>query len=331
METKRYEFILEASQPIAHHSENLGNESVFMRRKVRQRDGRFVQVPYVTGDTMRHGLREAAAYAFLDAAGLLDAGKLGEAATRLLFSGGMITGRGDASKVDLSRFREACTLCPPLALLGGCTDNRSIPGRLLVDEATLVCREQHKHLPQWVNDWLAENGAPDTGSFRDHLESVMRVRMDPMLDPGKRALLLPSAEVEVSKRLTTGEKAHADDDAIARDEAKSTMMPRSFERLAQGSLFYWSVTCHCLSDLDVDTFHVMLGAFLANCMVGGKKSTGHGRLRPVASRQVRVARPSEDAKVLDVSALGPRIGSMFIEHVQARREQIQQWLDALNA
>ena len=69
MQRHRYEFVLEAAQPIAHLAENIGNEGVLMRRKVRTADGSFASVPMVTADTMRHGMREAAAYMFLDAAG----------------------------------------------------------------------------------------------------------------------------------------------------------------------------------------------------------------------------------------------------------------------
>lgn len=331
MEIKQYEILLEAETPIATHCESIGNEAIFMRRKVRQRDGRFVQVPEVTGDTMRHGLREAAAYAFLDAAGLLDGGELPEAAVRLLFAGGMITGRGDASVVNMDRFREMVELCPPLALLGGCADNRSIPSRLMVDAATLVCHEQHRYLPEWVHAWLKDQGCGDTGSYREQMEVCTRVRMDPILDPAKRHLLSESAQVEVGRRLTAGEKAHSDDDAVAREEAKSTMLPRSFERLAQGSLFHWRVTCQCLNDLDVDTFHTVLGVFLGRCIVGGKKATGHGRLRPVAARDIAIARPAEQTTTIDTKALGGRVGSIFRAHVQERREQIKTWMASVNA
>lgn len=327
MITKQYGFILEAQSPIAHHEESLGNVSTFMRRKVRQPDGTWSRVCYLTGDTMRHGLREAAAYAFLDAAGLLDA-KLSEAAVRLLFNGGMVTGRGDASKIDMDRFREMCLLCPPLGILGGCADNRAIPGRLFVDEATLLCEEEAPHLPEWVTAWL---GKQQLSSQRDHLEEVQRVRMDSSLDPSKRALMLPDAQVEVSKRLTESESAHATDDAVAKDASKSTMLPRKFERLAKGSQFHWRVTCHCLSELDVDAFHVMVGTFLSRCMVGGKKATGHGELKCVTARDITIARPSERADSVEVTDLATKVGSTFYAHVASHKEQIEQWLATVNA
>jgi len=326
-EVKQFSFVLEAETPVAHHEENIGNQSIFMRRKVRQPDGRFVRVPYLTGDSMRHGLRESGAYAFLDAAGLLES-SLTEAALRLLFAGGMVTGRGDAGVVNMDRYRELSTLCPPLKLLGGCCDNRTIPGQLEVDEATLICAEQSHRMPETVREWLNGRESP---SFREHLEVAQRVRMDPLLNPAKRELLLPADQVEVGRRLSSGEKAHTDDDAIARDESKSTMLPRTFERLAEGSLFWWRVTCHCMSDLDVDTFMVLIGAFLARCQVGGKRATGHGRLRCVKAWDIAIQRPAEAGTAVDPMSLGTRVGSLFRDHVATHKEQIKTWLSQVNA
>lgn len=127
MRQVKFEFILRADQPIAHHSETFGNQAVSARRKVRQSDGTWAHVPVVSGDAMRHGMREASAYVFLDAAGLLHDGGLSEEALRLLFAGGQVTGSsGGVSK--LNDYREMCDLVPPLALFGGCAQNRVIPG-----------------------------------------------------------------------------------------------------------------------------------------------------------------------------------------------------------
>ena len=328
-EVKSMLFVLEAQTPIAHAEETVGNTSIFMRRKVRQPDGSFVRVPEVTGDTMRHGIRDAGAYAYLDAADLLRDSLLGEAALRLLFAGGMVTGRGDAGVINMDKYRELCTLCPPLKLLGGCCDNRTIPGQIMVGSASLICEEQQHFIPELVRSWLGEQYI--SGS-REHMEVATRVRMDPLLDPGKRELLLPSAQIEVARRLGTSEKAHSADDAIARDESKSTMLPRTFERVVQGSLFWWDVTCHCHSELDVDTFMVMVGAFLLNCQVGGKRAQGkHGRLKCVKAWDMVVPRPMEAGAEVDTKALGTGVGSLFRKHVSDHKDQVRQWLQSVNA
>ena len=326
MQQKRYEFLLEAETPVAHHEGNEGNNAIAMRRKVRLEDGTYARVPCITGDTMRHGLREASAYVFLDAAGLLENEVLTRAACRLLFSGGMVTGRGDTGAVSMDRYRELCELCPPLALLGGCCDSRVIPGRLVVEDPRLVCIEQQRYLPQWIKDAVPE---PDT--CRGFVDEQQRVRMDPMLDPGKRKLLLGSEQVEENDRLLKGEKAHEENDALARDDAKSTMLPRSFECLIQGSLFSWVVEATCYSDLEVDTLHVMLGAFLSRPVVGGKKATGHGRLRALEARGVQITRPKDSAEVLDVNALGARVGEQFRAHIAERKPRIKEWLSRVDA
>jgi hypothetical protein len=327
MEQTRFEFILRAVQPIAHHSESLGNISLLMRRKIRQTDGSFAQVPIVTGDTMRHGMREASTYALLDAAGLLRSPDLSEAALRLLFSGGMITGSSGGA-VKLGDYREMVDLIPPLALFGGCAQNRAIPGRLFVDDALLICVETYHLLPEWALEWVAQaQGTPDLQSCRAHVEEETRVRMDPTLDPGKRRLLTASSQGDVSQRMLLSEEASGEGDVIAKDRAKSTMLPRSHEVVVSGSLFHWAVTATCYDDLDRDTFLVSCAAFLSHARVGGKKATGHGLVIPVAGYQVSLGSPAERTSALeDPQELGVRCGSLFRRHVIERAEKISDFL-----
>jgi CRISPR type IV-associated protein Csf2 len=327
-EVKRYEFLLEATQPIAHHEGVLGNHALSMRRKVRQPNGAFVDVPVITADTMRHGLREASAYAVLDAAGLIDGERLTAGALRLLFNGGMMSGRGDAGTVNLDEYRELVELIPPLGIFGGCASNRVIPGKVHVDDALLVCAETAHWWPEWQR--LATEGQEIAGS-RAHIEEVQRVRMDPMLDPGKRKLLTADAQVEATKQLAASEEAHGKNDAIERDQTKSTMMPRTFERVVQGSLFSWSLSATLHSDLDRDTLMTALGVFLSRCVVGGKKGTGHGHLRCIAPRDNSVRRPSEQTDMLDTDALGGKVGELFRSHVRERADRIREFMTRVAA
>lgn len=326
LERKRYEIMLEAHQPIAHHSETIGNEAIIMRREVRLPDGRFAAVPILTGDTMRHGMREAAAYALLDAAGLLESPQLSEAALRLLFAGGMVTGRGEASVCKLDQYREMCELIPSMALFGGCADNRIIPGRLTVEEAMLICEES----TQWVPPWMLPH-AGELSSCRSHVEEAQRVRMDPTLVPHNRLLLSESHQVEINRRLASSEQAHDESDAVEKERTKSSMMPRRFERLVQGSLFSWAVEAQCYSELDLDTFRVAVAAFLSCAKVGGKRGTGHGGIRPVAANEVLLSRPKDSLEPLDVKALGLKVGALFKSHVEARSDRIRTFLSQVVA
>lgn len=329
MEIKRYEFVIEAKTPIAHHSEVLGNSAVAMRAKKRLPDGGFASIPIVTGDTMRHGLREAAAYAFLDAAGMLDKGALGEAALRLLFSGGTVTGRGDASMIKLDDFAVMTELVPALSLLGGCADNRVIPGQINCDDALLICDETRHLVPDWVTRWCDERGT--TATHRAHIEEVQRVRMDPLLDPGKVRLLTDGEQAKVRGRLVAHEKASGDGDAVEKDAAKSTMMPRRFETVIAGSWFFWSVQARLMSALEADTFDTMCAAFLARATVGGKRGTGHGQLRALVANEVQVLRPAQIHTEVDLGALAVGKGQLFRAHVAERKDRIREFLGTVNA
>jgi hypothetical protein len=324
----RYDFILECMTPLAHASESIGNTSLAMREKRRQPDGTFAHVPIVTGDSLRHGLREAASYALLDAAGLLDSPALGEAALRLLFAGGMISG-SEGGGVKLDDYRKMVELMPHLALLGGCAQNRAIPGKVQVDAADLICEETAHRMPEWVTAWLHEHKVA-LQSCRGHIEEVQRVRMDPTLDPGKRKLLSDGG-ASVENRLLSSEHGKEVDDAVLAQDSKSSMMPRRHETVVAGSIFFWSVSATLHSDLDRDAFNTMIGAFLRDARVGGKRATGHGRIRAVVAKQIAVQRPRELPETLDAGALAPKVGSLFYEHVKARKADVEKWLRAVDA
>ena len=347
MNHRTYQMVLQAAQPVAHHSDTLGNHQMLMRRKIRQRDGRFADVPYITGDTMRHGLREAAAYATLDAAGMLGTANLSAGALNLLFAGGAISGASGPS-VSITAYREMVDVFPPLALLGGCAGNRCIPGRVNVGHADLICAEAAHLMPAWVVEAAGGhvcelNGeccvrAEGLASQRAHVEVHQRVRMDPMLNPGKRRFLTDEARTAAEGRLLESEAASASGDALAIEESKSSMLPRTFEGIAAGSLFFWQITVTTHSDLDVDTFHTMLGAFLTNCRVGGKRSVGFGELRPVAggTRGFDWTRPADAAEGLNPYDLpsataDERVGGLFRRHMRERAERLRAFLDGVVA
>lgn len=330
METKRFEFVLEAARPIAHHAETLGNEAILRRREIRLPGGTFVRVPEVSGDAMRHGLRESAAYAFLDAAGLLEEGAeaLSEAALRLLFAGGMVTGKGASPSINLEAYRKMCDLFPPLKLLGGCTDNRITPGMMNVDGALLLCAETLPSIQltsPWILAWLEGRGEV-LSSARSHVDEEGAVRMDPTLIPEKMALLSPEAKANAVRRLERSETAHAEGNDAEQMRSKSSMMPRRIEVVKQGSLFAWGVEARCFTPLDVDTLLVMCFGFLSHAYVGGKRGAGKkGWMVPVAAHQMELARPALQGEAI-VPAMMEHVGARFREHVGARREAIREML-----
>lgn len=328
----RLEVILEAASPIAQSEGTDGNHSSHMARKIAQRDGTVVRVPIVTADALRHKMREALTYALLDAAGLLEGQgpQLTESALRLLFNGGMLTGRGSATAVKLSDFRDLMRTLPSLALFGGCANNHLVAGQLAVQDGQLVCEETWHLLPEWVRTWCAEHGRKPA-SFRAYLDEEMRVRDDPTRRRATQRLLSGEAADHTQRELEASERAHAEDNAIAREATKSTMLPRTCEVIASGSLFYWSVTARTYDALEEDTFKTAVAAFLAAGQVGGRGGTGHGYVRPLEGRLTELARPAATAETMTLDVGGGGVGKVFRAHVTEHRDAIRRVLATVDA
>lgn len=326
MRRKRYEIVLEAMSPIAHHAGTTGNHSYLMTTRVRTDRG-WEEVPIITADTMRHKLREASSLALLDAAGIGEGG-LTESALRLLFNGGMIVG-GDGDAVKLDAFRELVALVPALGLFGGCAQNRIVPGRLIVDDALLICEETERYVSPWQA--ATAKAAGDLDTYSAHVEEAQRVRMDASLNPAMCKLLTSGEQVRLLGKRGASETASETGDAVAKEREKSGMLPRTFERIARGSLFAWSVEAIVQNELDEDVFNVSVLAFLARAVVGGKSGTGHGQLRVLAANEVRMATPAREHEAMDTKALGMKVGEVFRKHVAENRERVVEFLSTVAA
>lgn len=248
MKTMRWTVTFRSTSPAAHSQGSDGNISAVMRQPFLGEDGIVDRVPIISADSLRHNIREGLARHFLD---VVEGQKLWESALRLLFNGGVIAGAGKQSKVvNLDSYRQMSDAFPHLGLLGGCVDGRTIPGRVSVGAALLVCAETAKR-----------TGICDAPSYREQLDMETRVRMDAALSP------------ELCEYLT--DEARALIDAARADGAKSEMMPRETEVVQAGARWWWQITARVTSDIEVETMR--LGIYLALRLgVGGKKGTGHG-------------------------------------------------------
>lgn len=343
MEQHRIEVLLEAEQPIKHLAETFGNQGILATRNVRQPDGTVARVPIVSADALRHGIREAAAHVMLSALGADERPQLSEAALRLLFAGGMVTGKGDAGSVRMGEYRKLVEMVPQLGFLGGCAQNRTIPGCLDVEDATLICAESVRRVPGWILDLVAaEYGSPQAASYRQSVEEVQRVRMDPSLVPERRALLAPEVAEAIERRLEANEKASEEDDAAGALATKSSMLPRRSERVIDGSLWTWGVTVNLYGALDADAFYTAFCAFAARMVVGGGRATGHGRMKVVRAQRTVLRSHAEvpQAEEVGLTRLGPggalsptgaRVGELFVDHVRARSKEIVDFLRTVNA
>lgn len=347
--------LLRAQSPISHIAESFGNTSIAQTRLVRQWDGSFAKVPEITGATIRHKLRAAASMAELFAVGFgdEDKGLLSEAGLRLLFNGGMVTGRGDAGNIRLEQYRELVLNVPHMALLGGCADNRTIPGKIQVSPATLLCRESRTDFLASEHRWMldstkaVEDGGPTVGDVvrgalsqtcRASLEEFQRVRMDSTLDPKMRALMSEGAAESTERRLTASADASRAGDAVAREATKSTMMPRRAEALVQGSLLYTGFTAVTHTELEEDALKVMVLQALARIgpggddWLGGMGREGFGKVTVVEGRWHQPTPTAKEGTTTDLALLAdPTLGVRFREHLAGRRGDVIDFLKRVNA
>jgi hypothetical protein len=328
-EQKRYDFILEATRPIVHLSETIGNRGVIARRKVRLPDGEWADVPMISGNQIRHKLRAAGTWCLLDALGMSDTEELLEPTLRLLFNGGELKKKGSGGAMNFESYRTLCEMIPTIALLGGCANGTINEGQGSVDYALLICDETTHIMPAWVGEYLESVGTR-TDEARAHVEEIQNVRGDSVTSPSVNRLLTPGEKVRVNAKLLAKSTAHDKGEEVDAD-AKSRMLPYSTESIAMGSLFYWSVAFNVYSEVQLDTLNTMVAAWLARPNVGGRSGSGHGELRLVTARNVKIARPSETAQTMAMSELAPKVGSMFYAHVQERADRIKEYLQRVEA
>lgn len=341
----RAEVLFEAAGPIAHFEGTDGNHSMIAMTKVRRPKGGFAMVPIVSGNSMRNRMRFVSSMALLRAADMLGE-RLSESALRLLFNGGGYAGAGKSDDdegapkpakgakkkaakgvANIDAYRELCELVPSLAIFGGVA-GRIIEGKLQVGQLMLVCEESRHHLPEWIAERLDAEGA-QLDPARAHVERAQNVRMDAMLNPSMRTLLLPDAQVEANAKLLRADNAQAAEESTA-DSDKSRMLPYTFERVARGSLFFWSCTVTVNSALEEDTFYVTLSELLrTGPVVGGKRGVDdHGQLRCIDARGIEVSREVRKADALDIEGRKP--GTLFVPHVKERKERIAEFLRAVD-
>lgn len=324
MERERYELIVRAVDPIVHSIGSIGNESTLMRKKCSAPDGSVFSLPFITGNATRNRFRAAATWGTLQEAGILADAQLSEGALRLLFNGGSLGKKGDAAVMNVERYRELIALFPPLALFGGCTDNRPLDGQLNVDEALLLCHETRHKFSPFVQTWVEEQKY-QLLSMRSRVETMQHVSMDATQRQETVGLLSDLAKANVQARQLASAKAHEDGDSKLARESKSGMMPYTFERFCEGAVFALGFEVRVYTPMDRDVFAFSMKYLLSNFRIGGKANVGHGRLEYVKGARVDYQVGSVQVSSEDTTMAGAA-GALYRAHVQEKKEDLAAWI-----
>lgn len=131
------------TSPFHHGAGTSGNTAVLRTQDVIQPDGTTARVPYLSGASVRHALREALAWH--TAHTLTWSRSLTKSMVDLLWSGGAVTSTG--SQVDLAMARRVDDIYPALGLLGYAAQSDITTGTLRASDLILTCAENAWRLP----------------------------------------------------------------------------------------------------------------------------------------------------------------------------------------
>lgn len=324
--TVRYDLIIEALTPIAHSSGNLGNESLFMTQKVADPDRPWSlpeDVPCITGNSLRHALREATSWLTLR---LLDVplGGLSVAAQHFLLSGGSLGKQ--AASLDVDGYRRLTELFPYVPMFGGGLGTSLITGKLHCSDAMLMCRQNARRIgllcPALAEDLARRPGAEE---YRDREQ---RTRHDARRQPVS-GHLMPEADRQAwAKERNSSAADHAE------EGSDSTQMIYGREVVCAGAQWLWSVGGHFMTPVEHSMLVCALVALQHRRRIGAAGNTGHGEVRLTVvgtggeAAQLREGLCGVDeAERLDRSVQA--WGHPYVEHVQASKVAITEWLQGL--
>lgn len=176
----RVNLTLTALDPIHHGAGTSGNTALLRTQDVVLPDGRQVSVPYISGNSIRHALRDALAWHLVRTINVAD-GDLTVGQVALLWSGGALSEPG--AKLNIDRLRRVGELLPHLTMLGYSASNDIVTSTLRVTHAHLVCAENTWRLPQQL--CTHPHAARPAGAYRDE---AFGTRHDPTGGPTDRLL-----------------------------------------------------------------------------------------------------------------------------------------------
>lgn len=253
MKTFILEGIVTALSSITHNGgEKNGTVTQLRREKFVQPNGKTMEIPVISGNSIRGKLRDLAAIDILTKSDGVKI-KVDADSFNLLFTGGSLESTG-GSGIDVEKVRQMRRDMPMLSVLGGSVGNVILPGKVEIGKLIPIAKETLHLLPESVHN--AYNDAPK--SIWEYCQLEMYTRKDDAKDEVKKEFLQEDAK----------------------KKERPVQMMYETETLASGTKFYWRVVLK-------DTTEEETGAFLQtlhtwadqNSQVGGNGRVGHGALK----------------------------------------------------
>lgn len=328
-----------ALDPVHHGGDGTqGNKEPIRTQTIADPEtGQPVDVPFISGNSVKHMIRKYGALFALQAAGL-DDGQWTKAQRDLLLSGGTFSSGGSSVKLDAARKLERAF--PILAVCGYAAGNYGAESKLDVDHWHLVCEEN-----QWrLHDRIARLADEDS-TDGNRVAGALKARAPQYKDVDFGTRHEPGSS-EAMKMLTDDEQKRIADQRAGRqgddhpDKNDSLQMIYDYEVLVPGTQFFSCIHFRNLSELERAAF---TGALHHACQdttaddrqvyrIGGKSSVGLGRVAVRWFGSIREdIRPPEHVDDDSLVAFGEDDSQMqrYVEHLREHESDIREAMEGL--
>jgi len=322
----RLEWTATALDPIHHGAGTEGNTQILRMQDVMLPDGSPARVPFISGNSIKHMIRDGGVRFALEAMGV-QAGTLSKAVVDLLFSGGALTKSGAA--VNLAHARDIATLFPILSVCGYAAGNFMQASKVRVEHMHLACAE---------NEWRVPTSAASVPQLRIRAAAFrgeeFGTRHEPTREPRVFALLT-EADRGARLRQLTGDVQNGESE-------KSQQMYYEFQTVAAGSVWFGGLTFDDLSIFELAALRSALeraadgtagdGSIIYR--IGAKGAIGYGRMsfRFDGGLRGTVSPPTYSSEE-GIMPLGEKadIDAMaaYVKHLREKRDTILQSLEAI--
>lgn len=296
MRTLILEGIVKAKTQIAHNGGELnGNQAMFRRMKVIQPDGDYIEIPHISGNSIRGKLRDVGAKQMLDLLGEDGNPKQVNLSTfQLLFSGGTLTSGGEGEDID--KFREMRKNIIHLSLFGGAFNNVILPGKMKINPLIPIARETAHIIPEQFH------GENTKYSVYTYLQLGMYTRKENSQDPEFEPYLKKDESVKF----------------------QTSQMIYYIESLAAGTPMYWKVVLEDVTPEEFDFIISLIQRFENIPVVGGKSAVGFGQIEMSDCTWRDVTKEGDTLSVVSETT-----ESLYVKMLNENKDEINTYLDSV--
>lgn len=254
MRTITWNGTLTALSSVAHGGETRGTITLLRREQIAQPDGAVVQVPIVSGNTLRGRLRRIGEELLRDV--LQYEGQLSPAAAHALRGGGALA-KTTGEPLSGNRLQALRNLCPQIGVFGAAASGTIIDGALDVGKVVPHLVETN-HI----------TGAKTTASAFTSTQLEAYTRQDDGSTHDFVAVITPTQALNDTKLFADLSKP-----------AANQQMLFHIETFPAGTTFSTWLRLRRPTDLEAAFFCDVLAEYVADGRLGGRVGTGHGQTR----------------------------------------------------